>query len=104
MSLGILTDPNKDVYTNGYEWEKQFKEAKVHIQWDSERTIQVGISRFLIEEYNNGWIDEIVDLTPLVKKMYLLRKSEKYKEVKRLLPKERIYLLNKEIEKRIAIN
>ena len=113
LSLGVLTDPDKNVYSNGYEWEKQFKEAKVHIQWDpertfkgvklQERTIQVGISRFLIEEYNRDWIVEIVDLTPLVKKMYLLRKSGKYKEVKRLLPKERIYPLNKNLKKRIGI-
>ena len=35
--------------------------------------------------------------------MYLLRKSGKYKEVKRLLPKERIYPLNKNLKKRIGI-
>ena len=113
LSLGVLTDPDKEVYSSGYEWERQFKEAKVHIQWDPERTlkggklqektIQVGISRFLIEEYNNDWISEIVDLTPLVKKLNHLRREGKYKEAKRLLPKERPYPLEKEIEKRIGI-
>ncbi|ANQ51757.1 DUF4291 domain-containing protein [Flammeovirga sp. MY04] len=109
LSLGVLTDPDKEVYSSGYEWEKQFREAKVHIQWDpertlkggklQERTIQVGISRFLIEEYNSDWINEIVDLTPLVKKMSLLRKAGKYKEVKRFLPKERVYPLDEVIGK-----
>lgn len=113
LSLGILTDPDKEVYRSGYEWEKQFREAKVHIQWDpertlkggklQERTIQVGISRFLIEEYNNDWINEIVDLTPLVKKMSLLRKAGKHKEVKRFLPKERVYPLDERIGQRIGI-
>lgn len=113
LKLGVLTDPEKGIYKSGFEWEKQFKEAKVHIQWDPERslrggkmearTIQVGISRFLIEEYNNEWISEIVDLTPLVKKLYLLRKVGKHKEAKRLLPKERPYPLEKEIEKRIGV-
>ncbi len=113
LSLGVLTDPDKDIYSSGYEWEKQFKGAKVHIQWDpertlkggklQERTIQVGISRFLIEEYNNDWIEEIIDVTPLVKKMNTLRKAGKYKEVKRFLPKERVYPLNNEISKRIGI-
>ncbi len=113
LSLGVLTDPDKDVYSSGYEWEKQFKEAKVHIQWDpertlrgsklQERTIQVGISRFLIDEYNNDWISEIIDLTPLTKKLNALRKAGKYKEAKRLLPKEREYPLGKEIEKSIGI-
>jgi len=113
LSLGILTDPDKEIYTSGYEWEKQFKVAKIHIQWDPEstlkggklreRTIKVGISRFLIEEYNNDWIDKIVDLTPLVKKMDVLRKAGKYDQVKRLLPKEKVYSLNKDIELRIGI-
>lgn len=113
LSLGVLTDPDKDVYSSGYEWEKQFKEAQIHIQWDpertlkggklQERTIQVGISRFLIEEYNNIWISEIVDLTPLVKKLNLLRRAGKYNEAKRLLPKEHPYPLDKDIEKRIGI-
>lgn len=113
LSIGVLTDPDMQVYSTGYEWEKQFKEAKVHIQWDpertlkggklKERTIQVGISRYLIEEYNNDWISEIDDLTPLVKKMNQLRRAGKYKEMKRLLPNEKLYPLNKEIEKRIGV-
>jgi len=113
LSMGVLTDPDKHVYSSGFEWEKQFKEAKVYIQWDpertlkggklQERTIQVGISRYLIEEYNNDWISEIVDLTPLVKKINLLRKAGKYKEAKRLLPKEKLYPLNNEIEKKIGV-
>ncbi|WP_299677521.1 DUF4291 domain-containing protein [uncultured Dokdonia sp.] len=113
LSLGVLTDPDKEVYASGHSWEKQFKEAKVHIQWDpertlkggklQERTIQVGISRFLIEEYNNDWITEIVDITPLVKKMNALRKAGKYKDVKRFLPKENVYPLSEAIEKKIGV-
>ena len=113
LSLGVLTDPDKDVYSSGYEWENQFKDAKVHIQWDpertlkggklQERTIQVGISRFLIEEYNNEWIAEIIDLTPMVKKINTLRKAGKYKEAKRLLPNEKLYPVNSEIGRRIGI-
>lgn len=113
LSLGVLTHPDKDIYSNGFEWEKQFNEAKVHIQWDpertlrggklEERTIQVGISRFLIDEFNNDWIVEIIDLTPLTKKINQLRKIGKYTEAKKLLPNERIYTINSEIEKRIGI-
>jgi len=113
LSQGILTHPDKNIYPNGLEWEQKFKNAKVHIQWDPERTlkgaklqersIQVGISRFLIEEYNNKWIEEIIDLTPLTKKINQLRKLGKYKEAKRLLPKEKIYTLNSEIEKKIGV-
>ncbi|WP_196886451.1 DUF4291 domain-containing protein [Aureivirga sp. CE67] len=113
LSMGILTHPDKEIYANGWEWEQQFSRAKVHIQWDpernlkggklQERSIQVGISRHLIEEYNEKWISEIVDLTPLTKKINQLRKQGKYKEAKRLLPSEKIYPLEKEIETKIGI-
>ncbi|MFY7670964.1 DUF4291 domain-containing protein [Tenacibaculum sp. MEBiC06402] len=113
LQMGILTDPDHHVYKSGFEWEQKFKEAKVHIQWDpersikgsklQERTIQVGISRFLIEEYNNEWIEEIIDLTPLTKKINQLRKQGKYSEAKRLVPKERVYSLPEVIEKRIGV-
>lgn len=113
LILGVLTHPDKQIYKNGFEWENKFKSAKVHIQWDPERTIrggklqersiQVGISRFLIEEFNNEWITEINDLTPLTNKIHQLKKKGKYKEAKRLLPKEKVYSLPLEIEKRIGI-
>ena len=113
LSKGILTHPDKAIYENGVEWEKKFKSAQIHIQWDPERTfrgakmnkrsIQVGISRFLIEEFNNDWITEIIDQTPLTKKIRGLMKSGKYKEAKRLLPKERVYDLSENIEKVIGL-
>jgi len=113
LSLGILTHPDKEIYKSGFEWEEKFKNATVHIQWDPERTlkggklqersIQVGISRHLIEEFNTEWVQEIVDLTPLTKKINQLRKLGKYKEAKRLLPKEKVYPVTSEIETRIGV-
>ncbi len=110
LSQGVLTHPDENIYSSGIEWEEKFENAQVHIQWDpertirggklQERTIQVGISRFLIEEYNESWINEIVDMTPLVRKINRLRKLGKYKEAKRLLPVEKVY----PIEETIAFN
>lgn len=113
LGMGVLTHPDRAVYSNGATWEKQFKTSKVHIQWDperslrggklQERSIQVGISRFLIEEFNEEWITEIVDMTPLTKKIYRLRQLGKYKEAKRLLPNERVYSLPEEIGEKIGV-
>jgi hypothetical protein len=113
LSNGVLTHPDKNVYKSGREWETEFKKAKVHIQWDPERTIrsakmdirtiQVGISRDWIIEYNTEWISQIVDYTPLTKKINALRKQGKYKEAKKLLPKEKLYEVPVIVQNRIGI-
>ncbi|MDH7444320.1 DUF4291 domain-containing protein [Aquimarina sp. 2201CG14-23] len=113
LSIGVLTDPDKSIYKSGALWNKEFQNAKVHIQWDPERTlkgakmqirsIQVGIGRDLIQEYNEEWIQEIIDLTPLTKKIRLLLKDGKYKEAKRIVPGEKIYEVPDDIKQRIGI-
>ena len=113
LNIGVLTSPDKTIYANGLVWEEKFKEAKVHIQWDPERTIrgeklpersiQVGISRHLIEKFNNEWIAEIVDMTSLTKKILKLQKEGKHKEAKRLIPVERVYPLPEMIGKKIGV-
>ncbi len=112
LSLGILTYPEPSIYPNPREWEKQFKNASVHIQWDTERSlrgaalncysIQVGISRHLIQEFVNDWIVSIEDLSPTVTKIHQLIKSGREKNAKRLLLPERIYPLPPQIAQRIA--
>ncbi len=113
LSIGVLTDPDKSIYKSGALWNKEFQNAKIHIQWDPERTlkgvkmqvrsIQVGIGRDLIKEYNEEWIEEITDLTPLTKKIRLLLKEGKYKEAKRLVPEEKIYEVPNDTKRRIGI-
>ena len=113
LSLGVLTHPEPSIHPNPTIWEQQFHDAHVHIQWDTERSlrgaglnhfsIQVGISRHLIGEYVNEWIVKIEDLTPTVAKIRQLMKSGKTKNVKRLLPSERVYPVDSQIGKRILI-
>lgn len=114
LSFGILTHPEKSIYANGQQWEKLFNDAQVHIQWDPERSlrgakltqssIQVGISRFLIEEYNNEAIVSIEDMTALTRKIYSLRQQGKTTNAKRLLPNERLYPVDKQVGKSIGID
>ncbi len=113
LAIGVLTHPDEKIYRNGWEWEQAFNKAKVHIQWDPERTIkgaklnvrtiQVGIGRELIGDYNERWITEIKDYTPLVKKINSLRKQGKYKAAKALLPKEKIYPVSEQLAASIGI-
>ena len=113
LEMGILTHPDKAIYKNGWDWEQKFEAAKVHIQWDPERSlkgaklnirsIQIGISRHLIEDYNKNWIHSIEDYTPLTKKIRTLCKQGNYKAAKRLLPQERLYPTTKVIEQVVGI-
>ncbi len=114
LSQAVLTHPDQKVYSDGNTWKELFDNAKVHVQWDPERSlrgakldyrsIQVGISRHLIEEYNNDWIVDIQDYRPLVHKILDLRKKGAYDKAKKLLPKERIYPVSDEIIKRLGMD
>lgn len=112
LSNAVLTHPEKALYKEDALWEKLFSEAKIYVQWDPERnlqgtklphrSIQVGVSRFWAEKYNEAIIS-IENLTPLVHKIDQLRKEGKTENAKRLLPTEKIYPLPKEIGEKIGI-
>ena len=113
LSLGVLTHPEPKVFPDQTEWQTQFDNSAVHIQWDTERSfrgaglnmfsIQVGISRHLIREYVDEWILGITDLTPTVTKIRNLIRSGKMSNAKRLLPSERVYPVGSKIGQRILI-
>ena len=112
LSKAILTSPEKRVYPNPIHWEKEFNNAEVYVQWDPERnikgtklgyrSIQVGISRTLIDEFNEDWIVKIEDYTPLVKKILNFTKSGEYDKAKKLLPIEKLYPLSAELAQTIG--
>ena len=114
LSSGILTHFEPTVYANATDWRAQFDNARVHIQWDTERSIrgaglnhfsiQVGISRHVIREYVDDWIVEIEDLTSTVTKIREAIRSGNQKHAQRLLPPERVYPVDPEIGKRILIS
>lgn len=114
LSQAVLTHPEKGVYQSGEDWKHQMQEATVNVQWDPERSIrgqkldyrsiQVGISRHLIEEYNDSWIVDIKDYSPLVAKIYKLRLDGDYDRAKKLLPIEKPYPLSEELMKRLGMD
>ncbi|OAI54687.1 hypothetical protein AYO47_09890 [Planctomyces sp. SCGC AG-212-M04] len=111
LALGVLTHCEQSIYSTPSEWECQFRDAPIHIQWDTERSlrgaalnyfsIQVGISRHLIREYNDQWIVRIEDLTPTVSRIRELLRGGRIDNAKRLLPPERVYPLDPQVGKRI---
>lgn len=111
LSLGVLTSHEAKVYPHASAWRAAFEAAPVIVQWDPERSlrgsdvglnsIQVGLSRFIIEKYVTEWIVEISDVTPLVRKMHALIQSGHAEKAKKLLPNERVYEVNEEVARRL---
>ncbi len=38
LSHGVLTSPENHIHGSGKKWEEKFRTAKVHVQWDTERS------------------------------------------------------------------
>jgi hypothetical protein len=113
LSLAVLTSFDPAIHRSADEWREQFGQAVVHVQWDPERSIhgkklehrsiQVGLSRAIVEEYVSSWTQSIQDLTPLAAKLRQLRKVGKYAEAKSALPPERIYPVEPITAKRLGV-
>ncbi|EOO6030443.1 DUF4291 domain-containing protein [Escherichia coli] len=101
LEQAVLTRPEAHVYPHAGIWETLFAQANVYVQWDPERSIngkklehrslQLGISRNLISQFNEDAIVAIDDLTPLVRKCHNLLINGKTTQAKSFLPPEKIY-------------
>ncbi len=111
LSLGVLTSPEAGVFRSPEEWAHAFSDAKVHVQWDPERSlrgaalpyyaIQVGVSRHLVREYAEEWILGIEDVTPLVRKVYQQIQTGHADKAPRLLPNEKVYPVDPAASRRL---
>jgi len=114
LSFGVLTHPEKTIFKHSEEWKTKFENALVHVQWDPERSIrgatlpydsiQVGISRHLIQRYAEEWILSIQDFTPTVHKIHAFLKAGDVDKAKKFLPVERIYPVDPSIEKQLLLS
>ena len=113
LSYAVLTSFDKRVYRDSQDWQSQFEQALVHVQWDPERTIhaqkltqrsiQVGLSRHIIERYVNEWTLEIRDETPLVRKIHALLQAGETAKANDLLPGERVYQISEVLARRLGM-
>lgn len=113
LSMGVLTSYFPTVHPSPSAWQREFDAAQVHVQWDPERTlrggdagynsIQVGISRHLIERYVAEWIVSITDLTPLVTKIVGLVGAGHADKARTLLPREKHYKVSAPVARRLLI-
>ncbi|WP_067813552.1 DUF4291 domain-containing protein [Nocardia inohanensis] len=112
LSHAVLTSPERRVYSDAAQWKKQFAITPVHVQWDPEysirgakldhRSIQIGLSRNIIERYVDDWTVEIRDLTPLTHTISRHLREGRIDRAKNLLPPEKQYPLPEPLAKRIG--
>lgn len=113
LALAEHTSMNRRVYTDSDDWRRKFKNAHVHVQWDPERTlrgatldarsIQIGLSRHIIDRYVDDWTVSIEDLTPLVRKIHGHLRDGRVDRAQRIMPSERVYPLNPELATRLGV-
>lgn len=112
LSQAVLTSPEPDVYANADVWRRAMAAAAVHVQWDPERSlrgakldhrsIQIGLSRAIIEKYVKSWVLEIRDIRDLVARIRKHRDDGDIERARRLLPVERPYPLPPSIAARVG--
>lgn len=114
LAAGVLTSFDRQAHGDPERWEREFAGAPVHVQWDPERSlrgarldhdsIQVGLSRHIIERYVDTWTVDIVDVTPLVRKLHALVREGREDRARALLPRERPYPVPPAIARRLAMS
>ena len=76
LADAILSSYRPGVYRDEDDWRRQMDQAHVVVQWDPERSIhgaslpyksiQVGLSRHIVQRYVEDWTVEIRDITSRV--------------------------------------
>lgn len=107
LSQAVLTHPDRSVYEDSDVWRARMANSLVHLQWDPERTlrgahldarsIQIGLSRHIIDKYVDEWTVSIEDLTPRVRKIHALLQQGREPQAKALLPREKPYPLDEQL-------
>jgi len=113
LAAAVLSAYQPGVYRDFDDWRRQADAATVVAQWDPERnlrgkslpqrSIQVGLSRHIIERYVHAWTVEIRDLTLQVHKLAELIASGHVDAARRQLPRERVYPLPPAIARRLGM-
>lgn len=114
LALGVLTSFESNAHRQHSNWQSQFENAAVHVQWDPERTIhgkklehrsiQVGLSRNVIREFTEEWVLDISDFTKRTRKIRSLYLAGNHRRAKDQLPPERVYPVSKDVFRQLGMD
>lgn len=101
LTGACLSHFDRAVYDDAAAWERRKNATAVRVQWDPERTasgaalahrsLQVGLSGYVVDRYLDEWIVELRDITEDVHELH--RPVRDGEDVSGLLPPERPYPL-----------
>ncbi len=113
LKNACLTHYDEEVYSSREEWELTKAASPVKVQWDPERNIdlaplhykaiQIGLSKDAVNFYLQEWIQNIFDITSLVRNIHQLLLENEIQKALSLVPSETIYTLPNEIQRKIGI-
>ena len=99
-------------YADADAWKQAKRASPVRIQWDPERTlqlgprsiraIQVGLSGEAVDRYVDDWIVAIRDVTPLMREVHAAVRAGNEDAAHALLPVETPYPLSAALARRIG--
>ncbi len=103
LAHASLSHHDPAVYASPEEWLERKNSTPVRVQWDPERSllleplqhrsIQIGLTGEAVRRYVDDWIVGIEDVTPLVRRIHNLLKTEDRQSAAQELPDERPYPL-----------
>ncbi len=112
LAHASLSHFDASVHPDHPTWEAVRDRSPVRVQWDPDRSvtldrldrraIQVGLSGEAVRRYVGGWIEEIVDVTPLAHTVRDLVRRGALDEARAQLPEERPYALPPAIRERLG--
>ncbi|MFI6347873.1 DUF4291 domain-containing protein [Streptomyces sp. NPDC050560] len=96
-----LSHYDASLHTDHDTWRRTLRESPTRVQWDPERdlrlrplqhrSLQLGLSGEASHRYADEWLVSLRDVTPLVRRIHELVRSNQLEAAERLLPQEAPY-------------
>jgi len=114
LENACLSSNKYGTFSSQEAFQLELQKCSVRVQWDPERdffleplqnkkAIQIGLSKEALRYYVNEWIQSIEDITDFCHELHLLVQEEKYTEIEKRIPQEKLLSLPNTMRSRLAV-